>query len=75
MPFIGFLGPTWESAAPTRILRRQNAYYHRLYEYSRGINKNILNRVNIWIFVDDLLVLIIPWKCNIMDENILHMEE
>ena len=23
MPFIGFLGPTWEPAAPTRILRRR----------------------------------------------------
>ena len=37
MPFIGFLGPTWEPAVLTRILHRQNVYYHRIYEYTRVI--------------------------------------
>ena len=34
MPFIGFLGPTWEVIGLTRILHRQNVYYHSIYEYS-----------------------------------------
>ena len=34
MPFIGFLGPTWEVIGLTRILHRQSVYYHSIYEYS-----------------------------------------
>ncbi len=34
MPFIGFLGPTWEVIVLTRILHRQSVYYHSIYEYS-----------------------------------------
>ena len=37
MPFIGFLGPTWEPVVLTRILHRHNEYYHRINEYSREI--------------------------------------
>jgi len=38
MPFIGFLGPTWEPTILTRILHRQNEYYHRINEYSSIIS-------------------------------------
>ena len=37
MPFIGFLGPTWKIATPTRILHRRNVYYHIINEYSSVI--------------------------------------
>ncbi len=34
MPFIGFLGPTWKPVILTRILHRQDVYYHRIIEYT-----------------------------------------
>ena len=34
MPFIGFLGPTWKSIVLTRILHRQDVYYHSILEYT-----------------------------------------
>ena len=36
MPFKGFLGPSWKMGTLTRILRRQNVYYHRIHEYTSG---------------------------------------
>jgi len=42
VPFIGFLGPTWEQDILTRILRRQGVFYHILFVYTSIIFKNIV---------------------------------
>ncbi len=36
MPFIGFLGPTWEWVVSTRILHRRHISYHNPRKYTRG---------------------------------------